>query len=85
MTNLLDINDLRSLLKLGRTAAYQISKDPSFPAAIHLNVRTKRWEVAEVEMWLQSRKGLESPPRRKSGQIKVSDVIDGIRFERVGA
>ena len=85
MTNLIDINDLRARFKLGRTAAYQTTTDPSFPAAIYLNARTKRWEVAEVEEWLQGRKGLKSPPRRKSSRIKVSDVIDGVRFERVGA
>jgi len=85
MTNLIDINDLKAILKLGRTAAYQATNDPSFPAAIYLNARTKRWEIADVELWLQGRKGMKSPNRQKMSNFKTCDVIDGVRFERVGA
>ena len=85
MTDLIDVRDLQILLELGRTATYQVTNGPSFPAAIYLSARTKRWEIEEVELWLQSRKGLKLPVRHKNKPIKESDLFDGVHFVRVGA
>jgi predicted DNA-binding transcriptional regulator AlpA len=85
MTNLMNIHDLQAMLKLRRTATYQVTNGPDFPAAIYLSDRTKRWEKADVELWLQSRKGMKQPVRSKSKPIKESDLFDGVRFVRVGA
>ena len=85
MTHLIDVHDLQALLKLGRTATYQVTNGPSFPAAIYLNARTKRWDKADVELWLQSCKGVKRPVRGKIKPVKESDLFDGVRCVRVGA
>ena len=79
MTNLIDVHDLKVMLKLGRTATYQVTNGPSFLAAIYLSARTKRWDKTDVELWLQNCKALKRPVRGKIKPVKESDFFDGVR------
>ena len=75
-----DIEALKSLFRLGRTAMYQLTREPSFPKAYVITARHYLWDLAEVEAWFVSRKG-QRPRLRKTVAITSKDeVIDGIRF-----
>ena len=75
-----DIEGLKSLFRLGRTAIYQLTRDPSFPKAYVITTRHYLWDLAEVEDWFLSRKGKRTPARKKVAINPRDEVIDGIRF-----
>ena len=75
-----DFKHLCSLFSLGRTAMYQLTRDPSFPAAYVITARHFLWDLAEVEEWFASRKG-RRPQVRKVALINPRDeIVDGIRY-----
>jgi predicted DNA-binding transcriptional regulator AlpA len=45
---LMTILDIRRLFKLGRTAAYELTRRQGFPAPVHLSSRCYRWWASEV-------------------------------------
>jgi prophage regulatory protein len=45
---LMSITDIRTLFKLGRTAAYELTRRPGFPAPVRLSPRCLRWWASEV-------------------------------------
>ena len=59
-----DIQELRVIFSLGRTAMHNLSKDPSFPQAYIISARHHLWGRGEVEAWLESRK-VAKPKARK--------------------
>ena len=75
-----DIESLKSLFRFGRTAMYQLTRDPSFPKAYVITARHNLWELAEVEAWLVSRKGQRTQARKNMAINPRVEVIDGIRF-----
>ena len=76
----LDIEGLKSLFRLGRTAMYQLTRDPSFPKAYVITARHYLWDLAEVEAWFVSRKGQRTQTRNRVVINPRDEVIDGIRF-----
>ena len=48
---LISIGDIRALFKLGRTAAYELTHRPGFPAPVHISRRCLRWWASEVEAY----------------------------------
>jgi predicted DNA-binding transcriptional regulator AlpA len=75
-----DFKGLLSLFNLKRTAMYQLTRDPSFPAAYVITARHFLWDLEEVEEWFASRKG-RRPQVRKIAVINPRDeIIDGIRY-----
>lgn len=76
----IDIHGLKSLFSLGRTAMYQLTRDPSFPKAYAITARHFLWDLAEVENWFISRKGQRPQVRRTAAANPKDEVIDGIRF-----
>ena len=56
MTELLDIHDLQKLFKLGRTATWQLTRSPDFPAPSVLSSTCYRWWPQDVKAFLRSRK-----------------------------
>jgi hypothetical protein len=59
---------------------YQLTRDPSFPAAYAITARHFLWDLEEVEEWFVSRKG-RRPQARKIALITPRDeVIDGIVY-----
>lgn len=80
-----DIEGLCTLLNLGRTAIYLLTKDSSFPQAYGITARHYLWDLSEVEQWITSRKGLKPKARGTHKEAKQVYFLDGIRVERVGA
>jgi predicted DNA-binding transcriptional regulator AlpA len=46
--SLLCIEDIRAFFKLGRTAAYELTHRPDFPAPVVISPRCYRWWASEV-------------------------------------
>ena len=48
---LISIADIRTLFKLGRTAAYELTHRPGFPAPVPVSRRCLRWWASEVNAY----------------------------------
>jgi predicted DNA-binding transcriptional regulator AlpA len=48
---LIGISDIRTLFKLGRTAAYELTHRSGFPAPVQLSRRCLRWWASEVDAY----------------------------------
>ena len=81
----IDINGLRLLFSLGRTATYALTYEESFPKAYGITSRHYLWDLDEVEAWLASRKGARPRERRIRPTAPKSDVFDGVLFEKASA
>jgi len=51
---LISIGDIRTLFKLGRTAAYELTHRPEFPDPVAVSPRCYRWWASEVEAFADS-------------------------------
>ena len=83
---LISINDIRALFKLGRTAAYELTHRPEFPAPVQVSRRCLRWWASEVHAYAHSLQRAETrvrgrrattlqaspatPPRRITGTVR---------------
>jgi predicted DNA-binding transcriptional regulator AlpA len=56
---LIAIAEIRAIFKLGRTAAYELTHRPDFPAVVRVSPRCYRWWASEVETFAE---GLRSRP-----------------------
>lgn len=82
MSTTVDIQGLRSIFSLGRTAMHNLTKDPSFPQAYVISARQHLWDRQEIQTWLESRK-VAKPKARKLAPVSPKDeVIDGIVFAK---
>lgn len=63
---LISISDIRSLFKLGRTAAYELTHRSEFPAPVQVSRRCLRWWASEVNAYADTlqREGAQSRARR---------------------
>ena len=63
---LLSISDIRRRFKLGRTAAYELTHRPGFPAPVEISRGCLRWWVSEVNAYADTlqREGARSRARR---------------------
>jgi predicted DNA-binding transcriptional regulator AlpA len=59
---LVDIGDIREFFKLGRTAAYELTRRPEFPEPVLLSSHCYRWWASEVDSFAAS---LRRQPRRR--------------------
>jgi predicted DNA-binding transcriptional regulator AlpA len=48
---LISIADIRTLFKLGRTAAYELTHRPEFPEPVPVSPRCYRWWASEVDAY----------------------------------
>ena len=48
---LISISDIRIFFKLGRTAAYELTRRPGFPAPVQISRRCLRWWANEVDAY----------------------------------
>jgi predicted DNA-binding transcriptional regulator AlpA len=51
---LISIGDIRTLFKLGRTAAYELTHRPEFPEPVPVSPRCYRWWASEVDTFADS-------------------------------
>lgn len=47
----MSISDIRMLFKLGRTAAYELTRRPGFPAPVQVSRRCLRWWASEIDAY----------------------------------
>ena len=63
LPELLTTNDLRALLRVGRTAVYDITRRADFPP--HLTIGgTYRWRASQVRDWIDAQESSERPARQ---------------------
>ena len=63
---MISVGDIRVLFKLGRTAAYELTHRPEFPAPVRVSSRCLRWWASEVEAYAETlqREGAQGRTRR---------------------
>jgi prophage regulatory protein len=63
---LISVGDIRALFKLGRTAAYELTHRPGFPAPVRVSSRCLRWRASEVDAYADAlqREGAQRRTRR---------------------
>lgn len=76
----MSVNDIAHLLNLGRTATYQLVREPHFPKPYAINARCLRWERLEVDAWLLSRREVASPARKNRSKASGQIVVNGVTF-----
>jgi predicted DNA-binding transcriptional regulator AlpA len=67
---LISIREIRALFGMGRTAAYELTHRPGFPAPVRISPRCYRWWAAEVaaftaDLGRQARPGNRQRPARQ--------------------
>jgi predicted DNA-binding transcriptional regulator AlpA len=67
---LIGIGDIRELFGLGRTAAYELTHRPGFPAPVPLSSHAYRWWASEVAAFTETLRtaGQNSPARSRRGR-----------------
>jgi predicted DNA-binding transcriptional regulator AlpA len=75
---LISVGDIRVLFKLGRTAAYELTRRPGFPAAVRVSSRCLRWWASEVDAYAGTlqRDGAQRQTRRAA--TRVADEPAGV-------
>jgi len=69
--SLISIREIRALFGLGRTAAYELTHRPGFPAPVRISPRCYRWWAAEVaaftaDLRRQAQPGSRQRPARQA-------------------
>ena len=73
--SLISIREIRALFGLGRTAAYELTHRPGFPAPVRISPRCYRWWAAEVtaftaDLRRQAQPGSRLRPARQAAPIQ---------------
>jgi predicted DNA-binding transcriptional regulator AlpA len=76
---MLTISDIRRIFRLGKTAAYELTRRPDFPAAIPVSARCYRWWASEVEAYAEA---LRTRPR-KSQRRTAPETVPGAPPKRI--
>jgi predicted DNA-binding transcriptional regulator AlpA len=73
---LLCITDIRIFFKLGRTAAYELTHRPDFPAPVVVSPRCYRWWASEVRTFAigMRREGARPRRSRNASHARVSQA-----------
>jgi predicted DNA-binding transcriptional regulator AlpA len=68
---LISVADIRVLFKLGRTAAYELTHRPGFPAPVRVSSRCLRWWASEVDAYSGTlqREGARRRTRRAATRV----------------
>ena len=68
---LISVGDIRVLFKLGRTAAYELTHRPGFPAPVQISSRCLRWWASEVATYADAlqREGAQRRTRRATTRV----------------
>jgi predicted DNA-binding transcriptional regulator AlpA len=75
---LISIGDIRVLFKLGRAAAYELTRRPGFPAPVRVSARCLRWWASEVDAYADAlqregaARGIRRTRRHQPAQQKRS-------------
>ena len=74
---LISVGDIRVLFKLGRTAAYELTHRPGFPAPVQVSRRCLRWRASEVDAYAEAlqREGATRGTRRAATRETGSPAV----------
>ena len=53
MTKLISLNEVSSLVGLKKSALYRRISENTFPGPIKLGGKSSRWNLAEVQSWIE--------------------------------
>ena len=67
--------DMAGRLSLSRSAVWRFTQDPSFPTPFRLG-RSVRWELSEVQAWLDSRRAGGADNARPVSYLRAKDCVD---------
>lgn len=73
--SLIDIADIRRIFKLGRTAAYELTRRPDFPAPVPISSRCYRWWASEVAAFAATLR--QQPAQASTRHPRRSPVLPG--------
>lgn len=89
---LISIRDIRQLFGLGRTAAYDLTHRPGFPAPVRISSRCYRWWETEVAAFAaslrdpaqpgRSRTRLGAPAARDTSALRITGKVRIARNRR---
>jgi predicted DNA-binding transcriptional regulator AlpA len=91
---LIDLAEIRRIFRLGRTAAYELTHRPDFPAPVALSPRCYRWWASEVIAYTEtlrhgstgrSKKEWSRPSTPAPGSEASHRIVGTIRPARGGA
>ena len=68
---LISIREIRQLFALGRTAAYELTHRPDFPAPVRISSRCYRWWAGEVTAFAVSLREQANASRQDSGRRRA--------------
>lgn len=68
LPELLTTHDLRALLRVGRTAVYDITRREDFPTPLVVG-GTYRWYASEVRTWIEAQRLTQRPTR----QLRITE------------
>lgn len=88
---LISITDIRTLFKLGRTAAYELTHRPGFPDPVPISPRCYRWWASEVDAFAvalrHERVGAEArqvrKPRLPDPAVPPLRIVGRVRPARI--
>ena len=78
----MNIHDLQQLIKLGRSATYQLTATTDFPAPYAISGKALRWEQSEVLNWLERQRIKDPADRTRAHKSKSKGYItvNGVKF-----
>ena len=84
---LISIREIRALFGLGRTAAYELTHRPGFPAPVRISPRCYRWWAAEVaaftaDLRRQARPGNRQRPAAPAQDLPALHITGKVRMAR---
>ena len=84
---LISIREIRALFGLGRTAAYELTHRPGFPAPVRISPRCYRWWAADVaaftaDLRRQARPGNRQRPAASAQDLPGLHITGKVRMAR---
>jgi len=84
---LISIREIRALFGLGRTAAYELTHRPGFPAPVRISPRCYRWWAAEVaafaaDLRRQARPGNRQRSAAPAQSLPALHITGKVRMAR---
>jgi hypothetical protein len=78
---LISVSDIRTLFKLGRTAAYELTRRPGFPAPVQVSRRCLRRWACEVDAYVPTlqHEGAQCRTRRTTSASEQPRCTDATR------
>lgn len=74
--SLIGIREIRAMFRLGRTAAYELTHRPGFPAPVRISARCYRWWATEVTAFAAGLRQETRPASRERSTRRTTASLD---------